>query len=160
MAKMDRFLILELLIHHLDTARFLVGEMSVVSARISRISPEVIGEDVALIMLKAEGGAIGTVSGNFSAAGAPPLPRDRLELIGDRASILFENDTLSIAGETNETVCFDLDEAYQSSYDHAISHFVECLRTGKPFETDPLDNLKTLKLVDDAYRSANENRRY
>jgi len=154
MAHMLRFLILELLIHHLDTARFLVGEMRVVCARMARISTEVVGEDMALILLSAEKGAIGTVSGNFSAAGAPPLPEDCLELIGERSSIFFDNDTLTLTGEMNETIRFNLDEAYQSSYDNAISHFVEALRTGQPFETDCIDNLKTLRLVEDAYRFA------
>jgi len=156
MANMPRFLILELLVHHLDTIRFLVGEMRVVCAKTGRISPEVIGEDVATIMLKAEKGAIGVVSGNFSAAGAPLLPQDRLELIGERASILFESDTLIMTDETNETLRFDLGEAYQSSYDNAVSHFVEAIRTGQPFETDCHDNLKTLRLVDDAYRFAGD----
>jgi predicted dehydrogenase len=128
--------------------------MSVVSSKTTRVSPEVVGEDVALILLRSENGAIGTISGNFSAPEAPPLPRDRLELIGERSSIFFDHDTLTIAGNTNEAVCINLEEAYQASYNNVIAHFVEALRTGQPFETDRLDNLKTLRLVDDAYRLA------
>jgi predicted dehydrogenase len=154
LAHMPRFIIFELLIHHLDTSRFLIGEMRVISSKKTRVSPEVVGEDMALILLLSENGAIGTISGNLSAPGAPPLPRDRLELIGERSSILFENDTLMIHGETNETLHINLEEAYQASYDLAIAHFAEALRTGQPFETDRLDNLKTLRLVDDAYRIA------
>jgi predicted dehydrogenase len=45
----------------------------------------------------------------------------------------------------------DLEAAYQKSYDNAIAHFVECLESGEAFETDRLDNLKTLQLVSDAY---------
>ncbi len=157
-AHMPRFIILELLIHHLDTIRFLLGEMRVIGAQTSHISPEVIGEDLAVILLKTEKGAIGMVSGNLSTPGTSPLPRDRMELIGERSSILLENDTLTLSGESNETVHINLEEAYQASYDNAISHFVEGLRTGKPFETDCFDNLKTLRLVDNAYRFAeNEN---
>lgn len=153
-AHMPRFIIFELLIHHLDTARFLVGQMSVVSAKTVHISSEVTGEDAALILLNSENGAIGMVSGNLSVPGAPPLPRDCLELIGERSSILFDNDTLTISGETNEAIRINLEEAYQTSYNNAIAHFVEALRAGQPFETDRLDNLKTLRLVDDAYRLA------
>jgi predicted dehydrogenase len=153
-AHMPRFIIFELLIHHLDTSRFLVGEMSVVSSKKTHVSPEVVGEDAALILLNSEHGAIGMVSGNLSVPGAPPLPRDRLELIGERSSILFDNDTLTISGETNEAIRINLEEAYQTSYNNAIAHFVEALRSGQPFETDRLDNLKTLRLVDDAYRLA------
>jgi len=153
-AHLPHFIIFELLIHHLDTSRFLVGEMSVVNSQKMHISPEVVGEDVALILLRSENGAIGTISGNLSAPGAPPLPRDRLELIGERSSILFDNDTLMIHGEANETLHINPEEAYQASYDHAIAHFAEALRNGQPFETDRLDNLKTLRLVDEAYRLA------
>ena len=153
-AHMPRFIIFELLIHHLDTSRFLVGEMSVINSKITHVNPEVVGEDVALILLRSENGAIGTVSGNLSAPGAPPLPRDRLELIGERSSVHFDNDTLMIHGEANETLHINLEEAYQASYDLAIAHFAEALRTGQPFETDRLDNLKTLRLVEDAYRLA------
>jgi len=151
-AHMSRFIILELLIHHLDTARYLIGEMDVISTQTLRVSPDVIGEDVAHIALKAKNGAIGMVSGNLSAAGFPLLPQDRLELIGERSSILFDGGTLSLVGEKNETIHFNFEEAYQASYDNAIAHFVEALRTGQPFETDRLDNLKTLRLVEEAYR--------
>jgi hypothetical protein len=52
----------------------------------ARVCPEVIGEDLALISLRADNGAFGTVCGNFCAAGFPPLPADRLELIGEKAA--------------------------------------------------------------------------
>jgi len=153
-AHMPRFIILELLIHHLDTSRFLVGEMDVISTQTLHLSPYVIGEDVAHIVLNAKNGAIGIVSGNLSAAGFPPLPQDRLELIGERSSILFDGDTLSLIGEKSESIHFNFEEAYQNSYNNAIAHFVEALRSGQPFETDRLDNLRTLRLVDEAYRLA------
>ena len=153
-SRLKRFILLELLIHHLDTTRFLVGPLRVITARSAHISPEVIGEDVALITLEAENGAFGTVLGNLSAVGWPPLPTDRLELIGERASIIFENDVLKLVGEQEESVHFDMEAAYQASYDNAIAHFVEALRTSKPFETDRLDNLQTLRLVEEAYRKA------
>jgi hypothetical protein len=47
-----------------------------------------------------------------------------------------------------------LEDAYQKSYDNAIAHFVEALGSGKPFETDRLDNLHTLRLVAQAYHHA------
>ena len=49
---------------------------------------------------------------------------------------------------------FDVADAYQKSYDGAIAHFVECLRSGQTFETDCADNLATLRLVEEAYRQA------
>ena len=64
--------------------------MEVLGCRTNRLSPEVVGEDMALILLRTSKGAFGTVYGNFSAAGYPPLSQDRLELIGQQAIIIFE----------------------------------------------------------------------
>ncbi|MGQ9777359.1 MAG: hypothetical protein ACUVQ9_09120 [Thermodesulfobacteriota bacterium] len=61
---------------------------------------------------------------------------------------------MSLIGERSESVHFSFEDAYQASYNNAIAHFVEALRSGQPFETDRLDNLKTLRLVDEAYRHA------
>ncbi len=152
LAGLKRFIIMELLVHHLDTIRYLVGPVHVRDAAVARVSPDVSGEDLARISLRAETGALGAVSGNFSAGGFPPLPDDRLALIGDKASILFENNSLHLRGETEETVAFDFAQAYQQSYDNAIAHFVQSLENGTPFETDAADNLQTLRLVEDAYR--------
>ena len=149
---LKRFIIMELLIHHLDTIRCLVGPVSITAAGAARVCPEVSGEDVALISLKADSGALGTVSGNFCAAGFPLLPDDRLELIGEKASILFEKNILHLRGETAETLEFDFAQAYQQSYDNTIAHFVKALQHETPFETGPEDNLKTLRLVEAAYR--------
>jgi predicted dehydrogenase len=154
MARLQRFIIMELLIHHLDTVRYLMGPMAVFGCRTHHLSADVVGEDMALVMLKTNTGAIGTVSGNFSAAGYPPLSQDRLELIGQRGSIIFENSQLRLIGEKEKTVTINLADAYQKSYDGAIAHFTECLQNGQPFETDCTDNLATLRLVEEAYRQA------
>ena len=66
----------------------------------------------------------------------------------------MKNNELRLIGEKEETLSIDLADAYQKSYDGAIAHFVECLRSGQPFETDCSDNLATLRLVEDAYRRA------
>ena len=152
--KLPRFIIMELLIHHLDTIRYLVGPVHVTAASAGRVCPEVIGEDVALISLQADSGALGTVSGNLSAAGYPPLPADRLELIGDKASILFEDNFLRLRGAAEEAIAYDFALAYQQSYDNAIAHFVQALQDHTPFETGTGDNLQTLRLVEAAYRKS------
>lgn len=151
---LKRFIINELLIHHLDTIRFLVGSMNVVASNTSHLCQEVMGEDMAQIILKAESGAYGTVSGNFCAPGFPLLPTDRLELIGEKASIIFDKNELTFIGDTERKMSYDLNETYQTSYDNAIAHFIKSLESGEPFETDRLDNLETLRLVSDAYSLA------
>ena len=80
------------------------------------------------------------------------MPSDRLELIGERCSVLFENGVLSLSGADQAQVEFETDTAYQASYTNTINHSAEALRGGAPFETDRLDNLETIRLVDQAYR--------
>jgi predicted dehydrogenase len=82
------------------------------------------------------------------------LPADRLELIGEKASILYENNILYLRGDTEKTIEFDFEQAYQQSYDNAIAHFVQALQNRTPFETGPADNLQTLRLVEEAYRKS------
>ena len=154
LAGLKRFIIMELLIHHLDTIRYLLGPVHVMATDIARGCSEVRGEDMAVISLRADNGAYGTVGGNFCAAGFPPLPADRLEIIGDKASILFENNVLQLKGDSEEKIQFNFERSYQQSYDNAIGHFVQALEQNTPFETDGNDNLRTLKLVEDAYRLA------
>jgi D-apiose dehydrogenase len=156
-AGLERFLIMEVLIHHLDTVRCLAGPLRVTAAAVARVSTEIRGEDVALISLVAANGAPGSVAGNFSAAGFPPLPSDRLELVGENGTIAFESGVLRLIGPTPETLQYDFDRMVQQSYDNAIAHFVACLASGAPFETDRIDNLNTLRLVADSYRLAGRN---
>ncbi|MCG6931020.1 MAG: Gfo/Idh/MocA family oxidoreductase [Desulfofustis sp.] len=151
---LKRFMIMEVLIHHLDTMRFLLGDLRVTETSHARICQEIVGEDFASISLRTESGAQGNVTGNFSAAGFPPLPVDDLELIGDRGSVIFRNQKLSLLGSDPEEINYDRETAYQQSYDNAIAHFVACMTENIPFETDRIDNLATLQLVEDAYLAA------
>lgn len=86
--------------------------------------------------------------------GFPSLPTDRLELIGEKASIIFDNDMQTIVGDAHRSIRFNLTAAYQQSYDSAIAHFIDALERDQPFETDRLDNLETQRLVSEVYRLA------
>src|SRR5262249_44456259 len=61
---------------------------------------------------------------------------------------------LRLLGPRPRVAAFDFSAGYQASFDAAIRHFVDGLRRGAPFETDIVDNLETLRLVDDAYAAA------
>jgi predicted dehydrogenase len=150
----ERLMIAELLIHHLDVMRYLCGELAVVAARAARTVADVRGETVAAIFLQTASGAPVDVTGTMAAPGYPPRPPDRLEVVGSKASATFENSELRLLGDQSRIQTYDRDAGYQASFDGVIAHFVDCLETGAPFETGPADNLKTLRLVEDAYRSA------
>jgi predicted dehydrogenase len=79
------------------------------------------------------------------------MTRDRTEIIGSKATVILENDRLRLLGPRSEDIAYEHPEVYQGSFDAVIGHFVECLHEDKPFITDPADNLKTLRLVEDVY---------
>ena len=90
LAALPRLIIAELLIHHLDVVRLLVGPLRVRACRVQRVSPDVIGEDAATILLEGPGGASVTVEGNMSARGCPPLPADTSILPTDTDTLTFK----------------------------------------------------------------------
>jgi len=149
-----RLMIGETLIHHLDVARWLLGPLSVVGARLVYGSAAVKGESAATILLATATGAPLVVSGNMKCHGFPGYGRDRLELLGTRGSIVMVDDRLRLSADRVEEHGYGHDLAYQASFDTAIAHFVHGLRTGERFETDAEDNLIPLALVEQAYKLA------
>jgi len=150
----ERLMIAEVLIHHLDVMRFLCGELRVVAARGARTVADVVGETAAAIFLETASGVPVEVMGSLAAAGYSARPPDRLEIIGSKASVMFDDCTLALRGPEPRSESFDSAAGYQASFDGVIAHFVGCLETGAPFETSPADNLETLRLVEHAYWAA------
>lgn len=149
----QRLLVMEVLIHHLDTLRFLLGEMDVIAARLERSNADIIAEDIATITLRRRSdGVLIHVTGNLAVHGASPAPRDHLRIFGTDGTIELDGNHLTATGQANQD--FDADAVYQGSYDAAIAHFLDCLDAKKPFETSPQDNLETLRLVEAIYTLA------
>jgi hypothetical protein len=57
---------------------------------------------------------------------------------------------MRLLGGRKEAIDYEHETACQECFDAAIAHLVCGLRTGEPFETNPADNLDTLRLVEDA----------
>jgi len=147
-----RMLVAEVLIHHLDTLRMLLGPLKVEAAALSRTCPDMAGEDGAVIQLSTASGAGISVFATFAAHGAPAQQMDRLTVLGDAGTLRLDGPDLSLAGREEARLTYDPDATYLGSYAAAIAHFVACLKSGAPFETSPEDNLETLRLVEDCYR--------
>lgn len=157
MAAEHRLIIAEVLIHHIDVVRYLCGPMRVIGARTRHSLPEVNGETFASIFLETSTGSPVEVAGTMAAPGYQARACDRLEMIGDRASIVFDDWTLTCSdGASNRRQTFDADAGYQESFDATIAHFVSCLESGRSFETDAQDNIETLRLVEHAYWAAGQ----
>ena len=147
-----RMLVNEVLIHHLDTLRVLLGPLQVTAARLGRSCVDMAGEDNALISLHAASGAGAVLLGNMAVPGLPPTQADEMLVVGQSGAIRLQGSRLERLGRDPIHHDYDLAECYQGSYDAVIAHFVDALSSGQPFETTPEDNLLTLRLVEDAYR--------
>jgi len=150
----QRNLVFETMIHHLDVLRLLFGPLIVVAARLNRLNTDLPGEDTASILLEGPDGFIATADGCITAPGYPDLHGDRLEVIGTIATLIMDYNRIYLLGREDEGEEVDLVGRYQESFTHAIKEFVTGVRNGTPFETDRLDNLETLRLMEACYTAA------
>jgi D-apiose dehydrogenase len=152
-ATLDRALVMEILIHHIDTLRFLLGDLQLRYARLGHASPAMRGEDRAFLAFETAAGAPVAMLSNLLVHGQPPGQVDHLTLIGTRGTLKLEGNAVRCFGPDPCELSYDMPACYSQSYASAIAHFALCLRTGAPFETGPSDNLRTLELVEDAYET-------
>ncbi len=153
-ATLERALVMEILIHHIDTLRFMLGELDLRYSRLGRASAAMRGEDRAFLAFETAQGAPVSVLANLAVHGQPAGLQDRLTLIGTRGTLILEGNTLRCLGAQPCELTYDMPACYLQSYADAIGHFVLCLETGQAFETGAADNLRTLQLVEAAYASA------
>jgi predicted dehydrogenase len=149
-----RNLVFESMIHHLDVCRALAGPLTVVAAKLNRLATGLPGEDTASILMEGKDGLIVTADGCLCAPGYPPLHGDRLEVIGTTGTIIMDYNRVFIVGEEEQAVEVDLLGRYQECFDIATKAFVDGVRNDTPFETDRLDNLQTLRLMESVYNAA------
>lgn len=146
--QLERFLVMEVLIHHLDTLAFLFGPLTIRSAELQRRCQQVVGEDYAHIVLRA-GDVEGTLTGNFCVASAPPLPKDWLSVAANPSALA---DGWSLRVGNQPTQQWDQVAGYQGSYDATIQHFSDAVRHATPFATPAPMGVELLQRVEDIYR--------
>jgi predicted dehydrogenase len=166
LAEGERFIIEDLGIHILDIARFLLGDASRITARTQRVNPTIHGEDVATMLLDHTSGATSVVDCSYATRLATePFPETLVEVDGSDGSIRLGQGyqmvvTTPQGVEIREVAPTLLPWAtrpwhnIQESVLAIQSHWVECLRQRQEPATSGGDNLKTLALVEAAYRSA------
>jgi D-apiose dehydrogenase len=153
-SQMPRLLIYETLVHHIDTARFLFGEVELVYAQARRINPRIAGEDQALVLLTHEDGLQGIVDGHRFTDLVPDGPAiDDAVFEGEAGTLTVRNPgEIWLGAEKIWENPFH--EGYRGDSVRAAQvHFVECLRTGRRFESGGREYLKTFGAVEAAYDS-------
>lgn len=151
LATLSRALVMEILIHHIDTLRYLLGDLRLIHARLGKGSTAMSGEDRASIIFENEAGATVVLMSNLRVWGEPANKPDELLLVGDRGNIRLSGNSLVCQGYEPAQLSYDLPACYADSYAATIGHFVDRLADGEEFETCPQDNLQTLRLVEEIY---------
>ncbi|CZT33946.1 Gfo/Idh/MocA family protein [Rhizobium sp. 9140] len=166
LAEGARFIIEDLGIHTLDIARYILGDVTTLTARTKRVNPAIKGEDVATILLDHENGATSVVDVSYATKVAvEPFPETLIELDGTEGSLrLMQGYRLEITNASG-TEIRDVSPALlpwasrpwhniQESVLAIQQHWTEKLASGAETSTSGADNLKTFALVEAAYESA------
>jgi len=154
-----RLIIQVTLVHHIDTARFLFGDIDSVYAQTSRRNPRIAAEDQAIITLTHTNGIHGWIDGHRFLKLNPDGPA-----MGDAffegelgaLSILATGDVYrnNIPVWKNEVRGGCLGDSVHAT----LAHFISCLKSGAPFESAGRSYLRTFAAVQAAYRSVEERR--
>lgn len=157
--QLARLLIDEALVHHIDAARFLFGEIESIYAQASRRNPNVAGEDQAILVLTHKKAVHGWIDGHRFLDPDPEGPA-----MGD-AFFEGERGTISIpaTGDVYRDRVLawknDVTEGYRGDSVRATqAHFISCLKDGTDFESGGREYLRTFAAVEAAYRSVRERR--
>ncbi|MCB0686643.1 MAG: Gfo/Idh/MocA family oxidoreductase [Saprospiraceae bacterium] len=169
LAELDQFILTDVGTHILDVARFLFGEVDTLFCQTHRINPKINGEDVANVFMTHGTGVHCYAELSYaSILEDEAFPQTYVLVEGEKGSLHLKKDYQIVY--TSKESCEVIDASPPvfawSLADYALIHtsIFECNRNilsdlcgeGRA-ETTAEDNLKTLKLVFEAYRSAKDN---
>jgi predicted dehydrogenase len=155
---MPRLLLFETLVHHIDTARFLFGELNTIYAHLRRVNSHIQGEDQVLMILTHRSGLAGVINGNRFldlSPDSPPLGDGFFEFENGALRLAPNGDVLRVTPMGDELLWKNgIASGYRGDSVRATSqHFVSRLAAGHTFETSGRDYLVTVAAVEAAYRS-------
>ncbi|MBX2880827.1 MAG: Gfo/Idh/MocA family oxidoreductase, partial [Granulosicoccus sp.] len=166
LAEGKRFIIEDLGIHVLDIARYIMGEVTQLTARTDRVNPEIVGEDVATILMDHQSGRTSIVDCSYATRLIQePFPETLIEIDGTNGSIRlrqgYQLDVVSADQKRTVDVSPPLlpwaSKPWHNIQESVLAiqtHWIESLANNAQPDTSGADNLKTLALVEAAYQSA------
>ncbi|HWB83669.1 MAG TPA: Gfo/Idh/MocA family oxidoreductase [Bryobacteraceae bacterium] len=157
-----RLLLYETGVHFIDVFRYLLGEVTNVCAYLRRLNPVIQGEDAAQLFLRFESGATAIWDANRYNESESRNPRytfGEIRVDGTAGHLTMDSESNIRVKRLGEPACdvayaredrnFTGDSVYATE-----QHFVDCLISGREFESSGAEYLKTLKVLFQAYASA------
>lgn len=166
--ELDEFILTDIGSHVLDISRFLFGEADTLYCHTARINPEISGEDVANVFMQMKNGISCYVEMSYATiAQTETFPQTLITVEGSEGSIRLLHDYEIRVTTRSRTVVTRAQPKHYSWADpeYAVVHasivdcnrdILESMQGRKMAETTGSDNLKTIRLVHAAYRSARE----
>jgi predicted dehydrogenase len=153
-----RLLLFETLVHHLDTARFLFGEIEEVYARSRRVNPLIQGEDQVLLLTGHATGLNGVFDGHRFLdlrPDSPPLGDFTVDGIGASLQVDAAGDVWLWNGRERKMVWQNtVGQGYRGDSVRAVCrHFVDQLRGQRRWESTGREYLRTIACVEAGYCS-------
>lgn len=157
--EMPRLLIYETLIHPMDTARFLFGEIASVQAFARRHNPRIAGEDRAVVLMNHTSAVDGVIDGSRYTNPVPPGPAMGDSIFEGTEGVLRVLANGEVYAGAELLTRHATDTGYKGDSVRAVQqHFLDCLRAGVPFETGVREYLGSFAAVEAAYASVAEQR--
>lgn len=157
-----RLLVYETGVHFADTFRFLLGEVEEVYANLRRLNPVIRGEDTGQVFFRFASGATAIWDANRYnevECDSPRFTFGELRIDARKGHLTMDtasNIRVKLLGQPGYDVDYpraDVNFAGDCVY-ATQRHFVDCLLSGKEFESNGPDYLKTLAVVEAIYESA------
>jgi predicted dehydrogenase len=157
-----RLLLYETGVHFIDTFRYLLGEVVSVFANLRRLNPVIRGEDAGQLMLRFATGATAIWDANRYNEVETASPRftfGQMRVDGTGGHLTMNTESairVKRLGEPGHDLDYprqDVNFAGDCVY-FLQRHFVDCLLSGREFESSGEDYLKTVRVVEAAYESA------
>ncbi len=156
--EMPRLLIYETLIHPIDTARFLFGEVASLQAFAKRHNARIAGEDRAVVLLN-HGSVDGVIDGSRYTNPEPAGPAMGDSMFEGTEGVLRVLANGEVYAGASLLTKHATDVGYKGDSVRATQqHFIDCLRTGAKFETGVREYFGSFAAVEAAYVSAAEGR--
>ena len=153
-------ILMDLMIHDYDYARWIAGEVeSVFAKKVSDGHPQA-PVDYGLAILKHRNGTLSHINGAW--AYPPPTFCTQLEIAGDRGLIEFDSDAtapiknliLKSDGQDSADVGIPASPVSESPYTTQIKEFYNTLLEGTPARITPADGLAAVQIAQAALKSA------
>jgi len=153
-------ILMDLMIHDYDYARWVAGEVESVSARrVTELHPDA-PVDYGLVILSHRSGALSHIAGAW--AYPPPTFRTHVEIAGDRGLLEFDSDgtapiqnlILKTGGSDAPDVALPSSPVSESPYSTQIKEFYAVLADGKTARVSATDGLVAVQIAEAALQSA------